>query len=660
MARKHNIARRRYRRSKKPENLENYLLLKNIYSTEKSLFLKKKMENKISYMSQGNNIWKYVHSTFHPYTPAFKGLTTPSGIITDHQLIADTLANFYERHFESPSFDLNNPIHQDVIKKYESISQLPNIPLEIISLEEVEKQLKKAKRKKSTDNEGLSAFLLHQLPTEYLQIFTIAFNKIAQIGSVLQTSKHAKVICLSKDGLYPEVNKLRPISLLSNIGKIFERIVHSRILKWCTDKGIYIDEQSGFTSGRRLQTRILSLVEDLRLTIAANNRPALVIFIDFMSAFDRMWHPALISTLLKLDFPLPLLRWILIWLNGRAMSLHVGEAVSRPINMSVGAPQGSVLAATLFRLHVHFLPSFFMNLTCHLFADDLAIILSGELRNKFSRNIYELEKQAEIAMKILEKFANDYLLPVNINKTKALLIHNVVAPPYPKVKYKGIQIDFVKRFKYLGVDITTKLGWGIYIQNRISKIRKIYHALRVLFKQIPVDLIQLRRKLFFAFALPHLIWLFSCWFFYTEIQQRMIEHIYCAGLRLIYNLNMWDDLTVYILSKEFTLNDYLFKYWIKFSKHLESSPEAHQYQLTFNSFLTAKSPQKIWYLSMGLRKNNKFLSRLSKRAQHSKIDLIEFLSNHSQQYGYYKHASFPTYFFIYKYLLMSKDVNLII
>jgi hypothetical protein len=85
-----------------------------------------------------------------------------------------------------------------------------------------------------------------------------------------------------------------------------------RILKWCGDKGIYLDEQSGFTSGRRLHTRILSLVEDLRLTTAANNRPALVIFVDFMSAFDRMWHPALISTLLKLDFPLPLLRWILL------------------------------------------------------------------------------------------------------------------------------------------------------------------------------------------------------------------------------------------------------------------------------------------------------------------------------------------------------------
>jgi hypothetical protein len=134
---------------------------------------------------------------------------------------------------------------------------------------------------------------------------------------------------------------------------------------------------------------------------------------------------------------------------------------------------------------------------------------------------------------------------------------------------------------------------------------------------------------------------------------RLIEHIYCTGLRLAYNSNLWDDLTVYTLTKEFTLNDYLYKYWYKFNKHLDNSAEAHQYQLSFNAYLTAKTPQKNWYLSMGMRKNSKFLNRLSIQAKHSKIDLIEFLNNHHQQYGYFKHASSPLHFFIYEYLLIT-------
>ncbi|CAF4881074.1 unnamed protein product [Rotaria socialis] len=249
------------------------------------------MEKGMSHISHGNNIWKYVHPTFHPYAPSFKGLTTTDGIIKNQQMVADTLADYYEKHFQTTTFDPTNQIHIDASKTFKDFSRLPNISLEKVSLEGVEKNWKRVQQKKSTDTEGISAFLLHQLPTEYLQIVTIAFNKIAQSGIVLRKSKHAKVICLSKDGLYPAVDKLRPISLLSNFGKSFERIIHTRILKWCNDKGIFTDEQSGFTSERRLQTRILSLVEDLRLTTAADNRPSLVIFVDFVPAFDKNVAP---------------------------------------------------------------------------------------------------------------------------------------------------------------------------------------------------------------------------------------------------------------------------------------------------------------------------------------------------------------------------------
>ncbi|CAF1516889.1 unnamed protein product, partial [Adineta steineri] len=58
-----------------------------------------------------------------------------------------------------------------------------------------------------------------------------------------------------------------------------------------------------------------------------------------------MWHPALISALVKLDFPLPLLKWIYSWSKGRIMSMQVGAAISRTINIIVGVPQSPFLAA---------------------------------------------------------------------------------------------------------------------------------------------------------------------------------------------------------------------------------------------------------------------------------------------------------------------------
>jgi hypothetical protein len=144
------------------------------------------------------------------------------------------------------------------------------------------------------------------------------------------------------------------------------------------------------------------------------------------------------------------------------------------------------------------------------------------------------------------------------------------------------------------------------------------------------------------------------WFqIFADSEKKFQEKI--IGLRIVYNLHIWNDITVYTLTREFTINDYLYKYWIKFVKHLKISADVFQYQLTFSSYLYVKSPQKNWYLSIGMRKNSEFPNRLSQRAKHSKIDLLDFLSCHYQQYGYFKHASFPTLFSIYKYLLTMNE-----
>lgn len=516
MAKSVNRARRKYRRNRNLLNLQYFLSMKDIFITERNLILQSKAENKLSWISKGQNIWKLAKPSFHSIAPPFQGLSKDSQKITNAQEIADTVANFSEKHFQEPAYDINNPVHREAIDSFKQVEYMPKVPLEQISIIEVISEWKKMKGRKSTDSAGTSAFMLKQLPQEYMQIITILFNKCAQNGNFFEASKHAKVICLSKDGLFPTENKLRPISLLPNIGKWYERIIHSRIIKWCDQQNVYVDEQSGFMSNRRLQTRIISLVEDIRLTITACSRHALVTFVDFLSAFDRMWYPGLVHSLTKLEMPLPLLKWIASWLSNRSFSVHHGDASSRNMKMFVGAPQGSVLAATLCRLHIHFLPSVLKQFTTHLFADDLALVFVGSLEKKFTQNIFELEAKANEAMAILEKYAENMLLPVNVDKTKSLLLHNIIAPTKPCIKYKNQIIEFVSNFKYLGITISCKLGWGNYINKILKNIRKTYNALKIIYYKIPKKFVKFRSKLFFAYSLPYFIWLFPIWFYFTE------------------------------------------------------------------------------------------------------------------------------------------------
>ena len=141
----------------------------------------------------------------------------------------------------------------------------------------------------------------------------------------------------------------------------------------------------------------------------------------------------------------------------------------------------------------------------HLFAADLVLILAGSLENKFLENVKELEQRAASTLKKLENFADDLLLLVNVAKTKTMLVHNVVAPPYPRVYYETQQIEYVQKFRYLGVTISAKLGWDYYIKERLGTIRKVYNVMQLVFRTIRKRGIKIRRKIFFAYVLPHFL-----------------------------------------------------------------------------------------------------------------------------------------------------------
>jgi hypothetical protein len=151
------------------------------------------------------------------------------------------------------------------------------------------------------------------------------------------------------------------------------------------------------------------------------------------------------------------------------MTISHGHAESRLITISFGVPQSSVLAALLFRIHIHFLPSYFAQSVSHLFADDLILVIKGALECKLSVNIEYLEHQAKSVLKNLEKFADDHILLVNTTKTKSMIIHSAVAVSKPKIEYKGITIEYVKSFKFWRVEIGTKLGRENFINVRLKK-----------------------------------------------------------------------------------------------------------------------------------------------------------------------------------------------
>ena len=151
-----------------------------------------------------------VKPVFRPFLPSFKGLKINNHkILKDNQEIANRLADYFEKQFSKPIHDTENKQHAAQLTTYNIIVQTPSMSIDSFEIDEVYKQWFRTPSKKSTDVLDTSAHLLKWLLVEYLKVITVMYYKCALKGKFFEASVIAKVICLSKDGIYPSENRLR-------------------------------------------------------------------------------------------------------------------------------------------------------------------------------------------------------------------------------------------------------------------------------------------------------------------------------------------------------------------------------------------------------------------------------------------------------------------
>ena len=121
----------------------------------------------------------------------------------------------------------------------------------------------------------------------------------------------------------PRCDKTRPISLLATRSKLFEKIILERVRHWTETNKLVPDEQSDFRPGCRLQTRVLSMHQEIKNNMAGNI-PTVAIYVDYQKAYDKVWHKSLVVKFNRLGIPPTLLRLIMSWLNNRRAYVVLG------------------------------------------------------------------------------------------------------------------------------------------------------------------------------------------------------------------------------------------------------------------------------------------------------------------------------------------------
>lgn len=136
-----------------------------------------------------------------------------------------------------------------------------------ITYGEVEKALKKRRsNNKAPGPDGVGAIVVKSLPTEMVIQIAECFAMCMRKGEFSEEWKRAKLALIPKGDRHKEESedelpKIRPICLLDEVGKAFERIIDDRIKGWMNrhPEARLSVHQYGFMEGRSTSDALIEV-----------------------------------------------------------------------------------------------------------------------------------------------------------------------------------------------------------------------------------------------------------------------------------------------------------------------------------------------------------------------------------------------------------------
>ena len=121
-----------------------------------------------------------------------------------------------------------------------------------------------------------------KLPCNHIsEALTLIFNESLSQGIVPNSLKVSKVTHVDKGGNPMNLSNFRPISTLSTLTQVFEKLVYKQFITYIENHDILFQFQFGFRKGHSTAQAVDSLRNDIDSNINTCG-----IFADFMKAFD--------------------------------------------------------------------------------------------------------------------------------------------------------------------------------------------------------------------------------------------------------------------------------------------------------------------------------------------------------------------------------------
>jgi hypothetical protein len=363
--------------------------------------------------------------------------------------------------------DVVHPLHPHIYDFLASPLQL-SLPTRSFSPRETQNAIRTLPVGKAPGYDLLTARLLRQLPYKSILYLTYIFNAILRTSHYPIQWKFSIVVLFHKPGKPHHLpTSYRPISLLSLLSKLFEKLLMPRLREHLTIAQTIPSHQFGFRQSHSTIQQCHRLVDYISYALETKQYCSGV-FLDVTQAFDRVWHDGL---LFKLKGPLPdgLYRLMKSYLSERYFSVRQGDALSRIFSAAAGVPQGSVLGPTLFSVSISDVPTQPDTLTA-TYADDIAILASDsdpEAASKRTQDHLDLVASWLKLWKIKLSEAKSQHITFTLRRRDC-----------PPVRINNVELTHHKAIKYLGLHLDRTLTWGAHVTATRLKARSRLYSLK--------------------------------------------------------------------------------------------------------------------------------------------------------------------------------------
>ena len=274
----------------------------------------------------------------------------------------------------------------------------------------------------------------------------------------------------------------RPISLLSALSKIFEKLIADQMKEFLFGNELMNKFQSSYKIFHGCTTALVHITDFIYQALD-DAYIVFLVLLDYSKAFDIANHKLILAKLSAFGFERSALNWINSYLSSRCQKVVLESGESSLVTLDNGVPQGSILGPLLFTVLINDISDVIVNCQYHLYADDTQIYLKTKVEDAIDAIIKINDDLSRIST-----FSANNSLRINEEKSKFIIfgtnknisdLAKVKHIEYAEIIMNDFPIERVFEARNLGVIFDQFLNWESHINKLISSA---YYRLKLSYR----------------------------------------------------------------------------------------------------------------------------------------------------------------------------------